>query len=283
MKKHMLLVMFIIALPFHVWATPVEFIKEYTYDAGETDSLLTCRTVSLMQVKRLLLEELGTYLESHTEIVDFQLKRDQITVLTGGIVKTDIIDEKWNGRTYWLKAKMNSDPDDVIANIDKLQRNNQIEKTVKDLTEEYDNAFAKIEELKEELAESQRNVVRLNQDFQDAQKYLVAAKALEKGIELRKNNKMTAALNAFNSGIEMNPSYGLYVERAKTYLKMKKFNRAIDDLDKAIELKPEYANAYFHKGIALYKNGQKKKGIKWVKKASKMGHKTAKLWLKTKS
>lgn len=51
-------------------------------------------------------------------------------MLTGGIVKTDIIDEKWNGRTYWLKAKMNSDPDDVIANIDKLKRNNQIEKAV---------------------------------------------------------------------------------------------------------------------------------------------------------
>ena len=57
---------------------------------------------------------------------------------------------------------------------------------------------------------------------------------------------------------------------------------AIDDLDNAIKLKPEYAKAYFHKGIALYKKGHKKQGIKWIKKAAKMGNKTAKLWLKNK-
>ena len=36
-----------------------EFIESYTYTAGEADSKLTCRTVSLIEVKRLLLERKG--------------------------------------------------------------------------------------------------------------------------------------------------------------------------------------------------------------------------------
>ena len=43
------------------------FIKEYTYQASEYDSKVTCRTLALAQVKRLLLEELGTYLESNKD------------------------------------------------------------------------------------------------------------------------------------------------------------------------------------------------------------------------
>jgi hypothetical protein len=49
------------------------FLKEYTYQASEMDSKVSCRAIALEQVKRLLLEELGTYLESHTEILNFQL------------------------------------------------------------------------------------------------------------------------------------------------------------------------------------------------------------------
>jgi hypothetical protein len=48
------------------------FIKEYTYHAGDEDSRNSSRTIALREVKRLLLEELGTYLESQTEVKNFQ-------------------------------------------------------------------------------------------------------------------------------------------------------------------------------------------------------------------
>ena len=69
------------------------FVKDYTYQASEDDSRNSSRTISLRKVKRLLLEELGTYLESETEVKDFQLTKDQITTLTAGIVQTEIIEE----------------------------------------------------------------------------------------------------------------------------------------------------------------------------------------------
>lgn len=73
------------------------FIKEYTYQASEADSKLTSRAMALEQAKRLVLEELGTYLMSKTEVKDFALVSDKITVLTAGVVQTEIFDEKWDG------------------------------------------------------------------------------------------------------------------------------------------------------------------------------------------
>ncbi|MDD3250407.1 MAG: hypothetical protein PHF23_08600, partial [Smithellaceae bacterium] len=72
----------ILFLPSLTAAETKTFIKEYTYQASDEDSKNSCRVISLREVKRLLLEELGTYLESETEVKDFQLTRDQITVLT---------------------------------------------------------------------------------------------------------------------------------------------------------------------------------------------------------
>ena len=63
------------------------FLEEYTYQASEADSKLSSRVIALEQVKRLLLEKLGTYLKSETEVKNFQLTKDQIVILTPGIVR----------------------------------------------------------------------------------------------------------------------------------------------------------------------------------------------------
>ena len=57
------------------------YIKEYTYNASETDSKVSSCVTAMREVKRLLLEELGTYLESITEVKNFELTKDQITSL----------------------------------------------------------------------------------------------------------------------------------------------------------------------------------------------------------
>jgi hypothetical protein len=59
----------------------VTFQKEFSYQSSEADSKLSSRAIALEQVKRLLLEELGTYLESETEVKNFQLTKDQIVIL----------------------------------------------------------------------------------------------------------------------------------------------------------------------------------------------------------
>ena len=48
-----------------------------------------------------------------------------MTTLTAGIVSIEIIGEKWDGRVFYLKAKMAADPDDVIKSIDKLRKDRE--------------------------------------------------------------------------------------------------------------------------------------------------------------
>ena len=101
------------------------FIKEYTYQASDFDSKMSSRTIALEQVKRLLLEEVGTYLISETDVKDFQLTKDRITTLTAGIVQAEILTQKWDGRTYYLKAKMSIAPQDVTRFLEGLRENSK--------------------------------------------------------------------------------------------------------------------------------------------------------------
>lgn len=106
-------------------ANTVTFEKEYRYQASDADSKLSCRTISLEQVKRLLLEQLGTYIDGESQVKDFKLTKDQITTLMAGIVKVEIIDEQWDGKTHYLKAKLSADPAEITKHLAELQREKQ--------------------------------------------------------------------------------------------------------------------------------------------------------------
>jgi len=66
------------------FAGKVEFVKQHTYRAGGMDSKVSCRAIALMEVKRALLEQLGTYLASETEVRNYKMTKDQVTRLSAG-------------------------------------------------------------------------------------------------------------------------------------------------------------------------------------------------------
>jgi hypothetical protein len=140
------------------------FIKEYTYQASEFDSKASCRTIALEQVKRLLLEELGTYLENNTEVKDFQLTKDKITALTAGIVQTQVLDEKWDGKSYWLKAEVKADPENVAKSIDNLRKDQKKSDDLEERIRKQEEALKEIEKLRSEVA-SLKNDIKAQEKF----------------------------------------------------------------------------------------------------------------------
>ena len=94
---------------------------------------------------------MGTYLESETEVKNFHLTKDQIVILTAGIVRAEIIDEKWDGKTYFLKAKIAADPKDVTNSIDKLRQDRQKTKELEETRKKADEALREVERLRKEL------------------------------------------------------------------------------------------------------------------------------------
>ena len=52
------------------------------------------KTLAINDAKRNALEQAGTYLESHTEILNYVLVKDEIITYTGGLLKMSILNEE---------------------------------------------------------------------------------------------------------------------------------------------------------------------------------------------
>lgn len=176
------------------------FLREYTYQASEVDSKQTCRVIAMEQVKRLCLEELGTYLESHTEVANYQLKKDEITTLTAGVVQTKILREKWDGEKYWLEAKIDADPDDVAKRISNLR--NDVEKR-KSLVESRKNADETLKEttrLRKELEKDPENKAKMK-EYNEKVQGLKMLSSFGETFKQMQSGKPEKAMDAFMSGM----------------------------------------------------------------------------------
>jgi tetratricopeptide (TPR) repeat protein len=240
-----ILLPFLLALiiPYFTFAEIKIFTKEYKYQASEEDSRNSCRITSLREVKRLLLEELGTYLESITEVQNFQLTKDQITTLTAGIVKTEIIDEKWDGHTYWLKSKIAADSEEIIKSIDLLRKDRERTRELEKIRRRSDDLLRENEILRKQLASSTNEKDKIN--YNTNIKELSSIEWYEKGRRLGISKNYNDAIDAFNKSIDLNPKYAeAYCYRGLNYGQLDNYDQGIKDCGRAIELSPEYAISY---------------------------------------
>jgi tetratricopeptide (TPR) repeat protein len=252
------------------------FIEEYTYQASEADSKFSCRVIALEQVKRLLLEKLGIYLESETEVKNFELTKDQIVTLTAGIVSAEIVDEKWDGKTYSLKAKIAADPKEVIKSIELLRQDRQKSKELVETIKKADEALREVERLKKELEIAKAGKTEKEQ-YNKAVNVLSATDWLLKGYSLANANKYQGAIEAFGRAIKLNPNLTeAYNSRGMTYgVFLREYRQAITDLDKAIELNPKDVRAYRFRGDAYSDLGDYQQAIRDCTRAIELDSKYA--------
>ena len=257
-------------------AEKVTFVKECNYNASDLDSKVSSRTIALEQVKRLLLEELGTYLISETEVKDFKLTKDQVTAYSAGVVSAEVIDEKWDGKTYYLKAKVSADPAEVAKSLQNIANDKQKAKELEDVRKKAAEYSKEIERLKKELAIAKTNSKTPDQKietksvekYNEAVKGLSATDWLEKGFNFIELGNYSSALNALTKAIELNPKFfGSYFHRGFAYDMLGNQQQAINDYNKAIELVPKRANAYYGRGIVYNKLGIYQQALNDLNKA----------------
>lgn len=269
----------ILALPSLGISGQKEFIEKYTYTAGEADSKLTCRTVSLIEVKRLLLERIGTYLTSRTEIQNYRIEKDEIVVLTAGVVKLEILDETWNGETYTLTAKIAANPDDIARAIADLRQQSDKRENIEKLNEINDTSLEQLREMQGRMLKFQEDLFRLNQDASANQGVLAAWGMFEKAVQLHQTGHLEEAIAMLDTVIQNNPSYLAYFERGMAHRDMGNNGLAIADLTETLKIEPNMRGALWHRGIAYMKSGQKRKGRKDIEKAAALGNNRAIRWI----
>ncbi len=259
-KIALLSFLILLLIPHSMSAEIKSFVKEYTYHAGDEDSRNSCRIIALREVKRLLLEELGTYLESKTEVKDFQMTKDQITTLTAGIVSAEVIEDKWDGKTYWLKAKVDADPQDVIKSIANLRKDSEKVKELERLRKKSEELLQENKRLNKELmtatdGKKQEAAKAYKRNIDN----LSATEWFEEGYLLLVVGQGTDAMSAFNKAVKLNPrDPKTYHYRAQAHEKVGNYHQAIEDYSRVVELDPLAAEAYYRRGIAYdaIANGQ---------------------------
>jgi tetratricopeptide (TPR) repeat protein len=279
MKKIIVLTLMFLLAVFQLPARAVSFVEQYAYDAGEADSKLTCRSISLLEIKRLLVEKLGTYIESNTVVTDYRISKDEIVSFGAGVVKTEILDESWDGKTYRLKAQIEADPDAVVRMIEQMKKSGKAVGEVEETNEKY---LARISELKEALTRTQKDFIQITRDYQDSSKILSAWDEFETGLKLMREGKFDASIAALSKAIDANPKAMYYFHRGRAYRKIEKIPESLKDFTAAIDMDPGFANAYFARGLTSIKIGKKRRGLKDIRKAAELGSGNAKRWLKMK-
>ena len=90
----------------------------------------------------------------------------------------------------------------------------------------------------------------------------------KKGLDHGKLEKYQEAIENFNKAIELDPnSVAFYFARGDVYEILKKYEEAINDYDEAIELDPDNSYCYCNRGIAYEKMGEYQEAINDYNKA----------------
>jgi len=112
------------------------------YVMGDNDSKIDARRIATQEAKRKALELTGTYVESLTEVKNYQLTKDDVKVYTAGIVQTDVAAEEWRGSVQhpevYIKARCTVDTAVLTAQIDKYRENEDLKEQLQNSSKEND-------------------------------------------------------------------------------------------------------------------------------------------------
>ncbi len=251
------------------------FIKEYTYQASDFDSKMSSRTIALEQVKRLLLEEVGTYLISETDVKNFQLTKDKITTLTAGIVQAEILTEKWDGKTYYLKARVSIAPQEVTKLLEGLRENSQKNRELEETKRKVDEALNNIKQLQDELAAGQRLESKSN-EYSNAVAELKAKEWIDKGVAFMNAENYEMGLSAFNNAVEIEPtSSWAHINRGWALNTLGDYNQALKEFNRASDLDPKNLWIYVNRGVSYNFLGNYRQGLLDEEKAISLDATTA--------
>ena len=281
MKTRLFLLLCFFTLP--LYSQTKTFVREYTYTAGEADSKITSRAIALDQVKRILLEEIGVYLQSTFETtkeeknhVLMELTKEQIQSVTAGVTETKILEEKWNGETYYIKASITVNTQDVSNNIARIANDQSKLKELEGATQRADSAYAEIEQLRKQLvAEKDENEkLKTQKEYATASNSISASDWFQKGYDAYEAKDLDNAILFYEKVIELDPKDAdAYHNLGVAYHHKGEIDKAIPLFEKAIELNPKFSQAYYNLGVAYLKKGIDEKAIPILEKAIKVNPK----------
>lgn len=237
--KFMLIAFVIINL----WYAPsiaedFEITAEGKYVMGDLDSKKDAKMLALMEAKRMALEKAGTYIESISEVENYQLTKDQINSLAAGIMSVEVLKEDWkiSGENMVLIIY-------IRATIDASNLKNRIA-SMQDIQNSESS-----KEIQNQLAALQKELADLK-----AQQATMAT--------IKDKAAPSPEIDAKHAGIMEKMSAMAYLEEGHSALRVGNWNKAIEAYSQALALDPNLADAHGGMSLALQLTGKPEKALK---------------------
>ncbi len=168
LRKAFLLLLMLILIPCISHAKTEIIFVDHKYVMGDNDSKTDARRMCFLEAKRKVLEKAGTYIESHTQVKNYRLTKDEINSYAAALLKVETVKEEWKfvgeNMAVFLTVKAEVDSSYIEKQLAKIKKDASVQKKIK---------------------EQQAQIRELERKFIDLQKQLRTADA-SKTLTLRK-------------------------------------------------------------------------------------------------
>ncbi len=120
------------ALP--VQAATKTITATHTYVMGDNDSRNDARHLCFLEAKRKVIEQAGTFIQSSSEVMNFQLTKEQMTSYSAAILSVETVNEAFGYKdgqgTITLTVQADIDTEDVKKRLAAIANDGTVQKQI---------------------------------------------------------------------------------------------------------------------------------------------------------
>ena len=133
----------------------------HTYVMGDNDSRNDARRLCFLEAKRKVLEQAGSFIQSSSEVKNFELTKDQITSYSAAILSVETIHESYDSRngqtTLTLTVKADIDTEDTARRLAAIASDKNLQKQI-------DEQQKKLQQLEEAIKRASTQIASATPD-----------------------------------------------------------------------------------------------------------------------
>ena len=205
----------------------IEATGRYVMDLKVDETFAQGTARAREEAKRAATDKAGVYLQSYSKMINLELEYDEVQTVAASLLK--IQDEKVSSKSLedgllevsvTIKALVETNDEETLkASMADKQRISDATERYKKLQEEYDALKAQMEQLKKDYkSANESKKTEIKQSIAQNNKYFEAFLALEEGNNAYFGKNFQQAISAYSRAIEMNPNYAeAYNNRGNAY------------------------------------------------------------------
>jgi Flp pilus assembly protein TadD len=252
--------------------------SEGKYVMGDLDTKKEARSLALMEAKRSALEQAGTYLESSSEVKNYELTKDEINSLTSGVVSVEVLKEDWkmSGENLMVTVLIRAtvDTSNLGERISALKDDKESVEELKDVQTQLAALQQELQKLKAERTDeiSQKQAETPKKELK--KKYVAIVNKMSALDHLKSanadlaNGRLEEALAGFNEALSVNPGMAeAYAGQAIALMRMGRPHKALNKIDSALDIVPNSARAHAVKSFILAQSNRYGRALWSINKA----------------